>query len=242
MASAQLVGVDSVAFDESEQRSQAATARTLGHQSSHQRAIRLTTPSGHKQPPLSTAAHDRFAQRDVAERTIELATSESRRSSRPSARRTIAFAPAALGRHRRARLRNATRSAVSPRAAGRLHRPDDAQAEPRELTAARTAAFIGHETAGSPRKDSPGRRRVAQPHADKALAALWAPDDGAHDRLSEKHAAPACRANVRAEGGPAVTWSWQHPSGEAWRCCTSRLPVAWSRSSHPVDGRLVRCP
>jgi hypothetical protein len=37
------------AADESEQRSQAATARPLGHQSSHQRAVRLTTPLGHRQ-------------------------------------------------------------------------------------------------------------------------------------------------------------------------------------------------
>ena len=100
----------------------------------------------------------------------------------------------------------------------------------------RDASTSGRTAPGAmplPRKGSPGRRRVAQPHGDKALAALWALDGGAHDRLSEKHAAPACRATVRARGGP-VTWSWQEPSVEAWRCAPAasrwRGPVLPTRS------------
>ena len=55
--------------------------------------------------------------RSVAQRTCAWATSESRRSSRTGAGLTIAFAPAGLRRRRRARLRNATASVVSPRRA-----------------------------------------------------------------------------------------------------------------------------
>jgi hypothetical protein len=50
------------------------------------------------------------------------------------------------------RERFATRSAVSPRPPGRLHRPDDGQAESREADGSRrTAALIRRETPGSPR-------------------------------------------------------------------------------------------
>jgi hypothetical protein len=55
-------------------------------------------------------------------------------------------------RRRRARLRNATHRAVSSLPAGRVHRPDAAQAGPRRLPA-RAAAFIGREPARSPRKE-----------------------------------------------------------------------------------------
>ncbi len=52
-------------------------------------------------------------------------------------------------------MRFAAHSAVSPRSAGRPHRPDDPQAEPRDPDRRRrTAAFIGHDTAGSPRMRS----------------------------------------------------------------------------------------
>jgi hypothetical protein len=63
----------------------------------------------------------------VWRRAIALATSESRRSRRAGTGRMIAFA--GPDRRCRARLRNATHSAVLPRG-GRLHRSDDAQAEP----------------------------------------------------------------------------------------------------------------
>ena len=48
--------------------------------------------------------------------------------------------------------RLATHSVVSSRPAGRLHRPDDTQAEPREDGGShRAAAFVVPETPGSPR-------------------------------------------------------------------------------------------
>jgi hypothetical protein len=50
-------------------------------------------------------------------------------------------------------LRKATRSTVSPRPAGRLHRPDDAQAGPHGAPGSRrAAALIGLETARLPRQ------------------------------------------------------------------------------------------
>ena len=50
----------------------------------------------------------------------------------------------------------ATHSAVSPRAGGRLHCPDDAQTEPREAELGRRAiASVAHRTTGSPRKGAP---------------------------------------------------------------------------------------
>ena len=50
-------------------------------------------------------------------------------------------------------LRFATASGVSPRVAGRLHRPDDAQAGPHEAPGSRrAAALIGLETARLPRQ------------------------------------------------------------------------------------------
>ena len=59
-----------------------------------------------------------FASQAASCWTSAMATSESRRLSRTGAGLTIAFASAGLRRRRRARLRNATRSAVSP---GRRH-------------------------------------------------------------------------------------------------------------------------
>jgi hypothetical protein len=53
------------------------------------------------------------------------------------------------------RYRKATHRAVSARPAGLAHRPDDAQAGPREDAGSRrAAAFIGRETSGSPRTRS----------------------------------------------------------------------------------------
>ena len=78
-----------------------------------------------------------------------------------------------------------------------------------------------------PRKDSPGRRRVAQPHSDKALAALWAPDGGAHDRLSPKNTRrqPAARPFELGAGrrlpGAGRTRAWKRggaaPAASRWR-------------------------
>jgi hypothetical protein len=130
------------------------------------------TPSGVRQQQRPAAsrgcirrtaivqADDRFDRGDGPEPACALATSESRRSSRPGAGRTIAFAPAGRRRRRRARLPNATHSTVVPRAGGRLHGPDDAQVEPREVAVGRRAiASVGHLTAGSSRFQSQGRGR-----------------------------------------------------------------------------------
>ena len=63
----------------------------------------------------------------------------------------------------RAGLRYATHSAVLPRTGGLLHRPDDAQAEPREADVGHgAAALVRHRAAGLPRdpssaRPSPGR-------------------------------------------------------------------------------------
>ena len=52
---------------------------------------------------------------------------------------------------------NATRSAVVPWAAGRLHSPDDAQVEPREVNVGRRAiASVEHLATGSPHEPSSG--------------------------------------------------------------------------------------
>jgi hypothetical protein len=82
------------------------------------------------------------------------------------------------------------------------------------------------ERIAMPRKDSPGRRRVAQPHGDKALAALWAPDGGAHDRLSENtRRQPAARPSERGAGrrlpGAGRSRAWRRgraaPAASGWR-------------------------
>ena len=58
---------------------------------------------------------------------------------------------------------HATHRVVSPRPAGRVHRPEDAQAESSGADGSRrAAAFIGHETAGSPRE---GQSRLATAYA-----------------------------------------------------------------------------
>ena len=61
--------------------------RALRHESSHQRADRLTAAPGVMQARGTAAADDRFARPDVAELTIELATKEclGLRSLRPIA-------------------------------------------------------------------------------------------------------------------------------------------------------------
>ena len=58
----------------------------------------------------------------------------------------------------------ATHSAVLPWAGGRLHGPDDAQVEPREVAVGRRAiASVGLLTTGSPRKASSARPRSWRP-------------------------------------------------------------------------------
>lgn len=98
---------------------------------------------------------DRFRHPDPTELAIELATDRY-------------FGAAGAGHY------FATHSPVVPRAGGRLHGPDDAQAKPREVDGGRRAiASVGHRT-GSPRLRS---RR--SDHRDAALDARRRP--GADD-------------------------------------------------------------
>ena len=70
----------------------------------------------------------------------------------PGVRRLGASRLLRLSRVLRPRYAFATHSAVVPRAGGRLHGPDDAQVEPREVAVGRRAiAFVGLLTTGSPR-------------------------------------------------------------------------------------------
>ena len=65
----------------------------------------------------------------------------------------------------------ATHSAVVPRAGGRLHRPDDAQVEPREVAVGRRAiASVGLLTTGSPRTRSSAQARSRDRLRMEALA------------------------------------------------------------------------
>lgn len=65
---------------------------------------------GCRKPCGRPGPRDRFSWPVAGRGTFALATSESRQSSRPGAGRTIAFAPATLGRCRRGGVRNATNS------------------------------------------------------------------------------------------------------------------------------------
>ena len=74
--------------------------------------------------------------------------------------RVIAYATQDSSAPTAPRYWSATRSAVLPRARTRLHRPDDAQAEPREAGVRRVAAaFFGRRAAGSPRAQPSCRGR-----------------------------------------------------------------------------------
>ena len=107
----------------------------------------------------------------------------------------------------------ATRSAVSPRPAGRLHGPDDAQVDPRDGDIGRrTIASVGHLTTGSPlpqesrraRRDGCIARTMRKPDRTKlpAVAALLLSSDL---RLLVRHetnhdfgaAYPAWRCRIR---------------------------------------------
>ena len=79
----------------------------------------------------------------------------------------------------------ATHSAVSPRSAGRLHHPDDAQGEPREVDVGdRAAAFVGHRAAGSPRTRASAWTR---PTLAFVISAPWAGRSESTDRSSGAH-------------------------------------------------------
>jgi len=78
------------------------------------------------------------------------------------------------------------RTQPSCRGGGRLHGPDDAQVEPREVDVGRRAiASVEHLTTGSPRKESPGR---ATP-----WLSLWRPN-----ATSRRRAASRRRASRRS--------------------------------------------
>jgi hypothetical protein len=84
-----------------------------------------TVPIAQEHPRVGATAGDCFARCDVVELTIELTTMQRSDGAGAS-------------------LRNATHSAVRPRVAGRLHGPDDAQVEPREVDVGRRA--IAHRS------------------------------------------------------------------------------------------------
>jgi hypothetical protein len=86
-------------------------------------------------------ADDRIRPPGCVRRVSPSATSESRRSSRPGAGRTIAFAPAALWRCRRARLRNATIAIT--RAEGSASGSEWSSAEPQSSAEWSSISLIG---------------------------------------------------------------------------------------------------
>jgi hypothetical protein len=71
---------------------------------------------------------------------------------------------------------------------GRLHRPDDAQAEPREADVRRRAAFVGHRVAGLPRRGSLAHE-----------GARWPMTAGASAMATRRSSAP-CRTAFHRRG------------------------------------------
>ena len=87
------------------------------------------------------------------------------------------------------RVRCHALNCLSPRS-GRVDSPEDAQAGRREADVRRrAAAFLGHQTAGSPRRRSPARRALA--------SFLWRPGDGTR-RRRRASATPRLRASARS--------------------------------------------
>ena len=93
--------------------------------------------------------------RDAQQAAIAAPSRQARRSNSPRFRhRAAAPAQEESSRVRRADARFATHSVVFHGRGGRLHRPDDPQAHPREADVTRrTTASIGHRTAGSRGKE-----------------------------------------------------------------------------------------
>ena len=132
--------------------------------------------------------------------------------------RTIAFAAAGLRRCRRARLRNATHSRVSPHPAGRLPRPGDAQAESRYADGSRrAAAFLGPETPGSPRLQWWRGRRRRDGWRSKGCALLTAGAAGGRPELARRRFSKRMSSRW-SPGQPSVfrsRWESRRPSPRA---------------------------
>ena len=139
------------------------------HQSGHDGVDISTAAVGVTQPPGSALADDCSTRPTVANSTSAHRTSRCRDVCSFAAGEARIAIVGLDRRHDRfgrpgARYRRdcfATYSAVVPRAGGRLHGPDDAQVEPREVDVVRRAiaSSVGHRTAGSPRFRSRGRSR-----------------------------------------------------------------------------------
>jgi len=134
------------------------------------RTTRLAARRGRLHRPGDPRAGPRDA--DVTDRataSVEHRSGASRGNQRPDRTHSGRGLARSLPpqRRRRAGYAYATHSAVGPRAGGRLHGPDDAQVEPREVDVGRRAiASVGHLTTGSPRERW-RRRRSADDRFDR---------------------------------------------------------------------------
>src|SRR6516165_3736568 len=135
---------------------------------------------------------------------------QSSGASWPCRAQTAAFASSTRARTSRARLLrlsrplgprccNATRSAVVPWAAGRLHSPDDAQVEPREVNVGRRAiASVEHLATGSPHEPSSGGLLLlCQDAVARDREPVLAPPPNAQRRADDRS---ACKQQPAATG------------------------------------------